>query len=242
MKDELKKIIIAGTIWILAGTLLILSLMGSGRGDGEGITDQRPLYRVDKQLEPYLKEFVAMAAHKGIDLTYIYDQPITIRFYNYKPASDNNVAASYARDKDAIVILVDREKFGNRSDEGKRYVMFHEFGHDILNFEHLEHPDRGMMEPTAYSGFFTWDYVRFGKETQTRYLYKSLNKMFNRYLGKADNATDWEYTKDGISDFDWVIQNITKMTIDGVEWVTTIWYAFDEDYNIIAVKTVTQKA
>ena len=233
MKDELKKIIIAGTIWLLAGTLLVLSLLGSG----EGIGEKSPKYNVDPDLEKYLVSFVDLAALKGIDLNYIYDYDITIKYTDNQ--TKNYVATSFGRNKDKIIILVKRDKFAARTEEGRKYVMYHELGHDVLNFEHLENPKRGMMEPTAYTGFFK-NYERFSQERQSNYLYKSLNKMFNRYLGKADDATDWAYTEDGISDFDWVIQKITKFEVDGVVWVTTIWYAFDEDYNIIAVKTVTQ--
>ena len=179
MKNETKKTIIAWIIWALLAFVLFFSFLTAGEGIKD---DPAPLYRVDKQLEPYLKSFVNLAAAKDIDLTYIYNQPITIKFYSYKPKNDNNVAASYARNKDAIVILVDREKFMNRSEEGRKYVMYHEFGHDILNFEHLEHPDRGMMEPTAYSGFFAADYSRFDKNIQRGYLWKSLHKMFDRYI------------------------------------------------------------
>ena len=186
-EKQLKKTIIAGIIWALLAFVLFFSFLTAG----EGIKDDTPLYRVDPQLEPYLKEFVNLASLKGIDLTYIYDQPITIKFSSYDE-SKKRVASSYARSKDAIVILVHRERFGNRSEEGRKYVMFHEFGHDILNFEHLEHPVRGMMEPTAYSGFFGWDYGRFSKKTQQSYLYKSLNQMFNRFLGQADDATNWK--------------------------------------------------
>ena len=164
-------------------TATVLSLWMASTHDG--IKDQAPLYRVDPQLEPYLKSFVNLAAAKDIDLTYIYSQPITIKFYTYKPKNDTNVAASYARGKDAIVILVDKEKFMNRSEEGRKYVMYHELGHDVLDFEHLEAPDRGMMEPTAYSGFFVADYGRFNKNIQRGYLYKSLHKMFNRWIAKS---------------------------------------------------------
>ena len=223
MKDELKKIIIAGTIWLLAGTLLVLSLLGSGEGIGEG----SPKYNVDPDLEKYLVSFVDIAALKGIDLNYIYDYDITIKYTDNQ--TRNYVATSFGRNKDKIIILVKRDKFAARTEEGRKYVMFHELGHDILNFGHLESPDRGMMEPTAYTGFFK-NYIRFSKETQQSYLYKSLNKMFNRYLEQGD----------GISDLYWVIQSITKFEVDGVMWVTTIWYAFDEDHKIIAVKTITQ--
>ena len=182
MKNETKKTIIAWIIWALLAFVLFFSFLTAGEGIKD---DPAPLYRVDKQLEPYLKSFVNLAAAKDIDLTYIYNQPITIKFYTYKPKNDKNVAASYARNKDAIVILVDKEKFMNRSEEGRKYVMYHEFGHDILNFEHLEHPDRGMMEPTAYSGFFAADYSRFDKNIQRGYLWKSLHKMFDRFIEKG---------------------------------------------------------
>ena len=225
-KSEQKKIIVAGIIWFLSISLFFITFMGIG----EGISEKRPLYRVDKTLEPYLETFVDLAALKGIDLTYIYDSDITIKFVDYD--IKNNVASAYGRDKDKIIILVNRKKFAERTDEGRKYVMFHEFGHDILNFPHLEHPERGMMEPTAYTGFFK-SYERFTKEIQEKYLYRSLNKMFDRFIG------------DGIADdTDWIIQNITEVTLDGEVWITAIWYAFDDEHNTLSAlrPEPTQKA
>ena len=179
--EEQKKIIIAGIIWALAIFLVGFSFLESGGSSEDSITDKKPLYRVDKQLEGYLTSFVDLAKLKGIDLTYIYDQDITIKLVDYDVKT--NVASSYGRNKDKIIILVNKKRFMARTEEGRKYVMFHEFGHDILNFRHLEHPDRGMMEPTAYTGFFK-NYERFStKRSKQSYLYKSLNKMFDRFLG-----------------------------------------------------------
>ena len=147
-------------------------------GSGDGIKDTK--YKVEPELEIYLRVFVDIAELKGIDLSYIYDQDITIVWEQAIRKNSTNVATSYGRNKDAIIIVVNKERFMARTEEGRKYVMYHEFGHDILNFEHLERPDRGMMEPTAYTGFFK-NYVRFAQDRQTKYLYTSLNKMFDRF-------------------------------------------------------------
>ena len=179
MNSELKKTIIAGIVWALLAFVLFFSFLTAG----EGIKDSNPKHRVDPELEAYLTAFVDIAELKGIDLTYIYDQDITIVWEHAINPNSTNVATSYGRNKDKIIIVVNKERFMARTDEGRKYVMWHELGHDILNFEHLKSPDRGMMEGTAYTGFFK-NYTRFSKESQESYLYKSLNKMFDRFMGK----------------------------------------------------------
>ena len=142
---------------------------------------KEPKYNVDPELENYLTSFVNLADLKGIDLSYIYAQDIYIKFTDKE--KDNRVATAFKRGYDGIAIIVDKEKFMARTEEGRKYVMFHEFGHDILDFPHLEGNERGMMEPTAYTGFFR-SYERFSQERQEKYLYTSLNKMFNRFKDK----------------------------------------------------------
>ena len=163
---------------VTVGLLIVVALLGTG----EGIIDDKPRYRVEAELEGYLESFVNLAELKGIDLSYIYNKNITII---WEPSPDgkrgSRVATAFGRDKDYIVIYVNKERFYQRTEEGRKYVMFHELGHDVLNFPHLEHPDRGMMEPTAYTGFFR-DYERFPQDRQQNYLYTSLNTMFERYL------------------------------------------------------------
>ena len=159
----------------------------------DGIFDKKPKYKVEKELEQYLINFVDLAELKGIDLSYIYDSDITIKFSDF--GHQTNVATAYGRNKDKIIILVDKKRFMQRTEEGRKYVMYHEMGHDILNLRHLKkrhelHEDeelpRGMMEATAYTGFFK-NYDRFNKERQESYLYKSLNKMFDRFINKEFN-------------------------------------------------------
>ena len=184
---------ISAIVAIAFGILLGLSVVSGG----EGISDSEPVHRIEPELEKYLTSFVDLAALKGIDLSYIYDYDIIIIYASND--SKNRVATSYGRNKDKIVITVYKPRFEARTEEGRKYVMFHEFGHDILNMRHLSGGHRGMMEPTAYTGFFK-NYERFSKEKQENYLYKSLNKMFDRHTGAEegavylheDHATDWE--------------------------------------------------
>lgn len=166
--------------------LVMAFLLGMGANEiakRQGDDISGPRYKVDKKYEGYLKSFVALAKLDGIDLSYIYDYDITIvSEVNINPNS-TNVATSYGRDKNKIIVVVNEERFMARTEEGRKYVMFHELGHDILNFPHLEGSERGMMEPTAYTGFFK-SYERFDKERQTNYLYRSLRKMFDRFKAK----------------------------------------------------------
>lgn len=228
MNSEQKKTTIAIIIWTLVVLLAGLSYLEGGRGSVDGIIDKKPVYRVDPELEQHLTSFVALAKLKGIDLSYIYEKDITIRFTDAE--NQNHVATSFGCNKDKIIIMVHRKRFYSRTEEGQKYVMYHEFGHDILDFKHLEGGHRGMMEPTAYTGFFK-NYKRFSKGKQETYLYQSLNKMFDRYLGEGDHITDEAK--------EWIMQSITKLELDGEIWVTVVWYMFDEDFNIIAIKTIT---
>ena len=163
--------------------------------NGDNISDSKTRYKVEAELEPYLESFVSLARLKGIDLSYIYNNNITIKWMSDAMAGrGTNVATAFGRNKAMVVVFVNKKRFYERTEEGRKYVMFHEFGHDILDFTHLERPNRGMMEPTAYTGFFK-NYDRFTKEIQEDYLYKSLNKMFERYIVKqnGDNISDEEW-------------------------------------------------
>ena len=138
-----------------------------------------PYYNVDPELEVYLEHFIDIAKLKGIDLSYIYEDDIVIKFTDYD--NKNHVATAFRRNKDGIRIMVHRKRFNERTEEGRKYVMWHEFGHDILDLEHLE---EGMMRPTAYTGFFKAYREHITKERMESYLYKSLNGMFDIYLSR----------------------------------------------------------
>ncbi len=148
---------------------------------------KEPKYKVEKELEQYLKSFIDLADLNGIDLSYIYNQDITIVWEAVINKNSTNVATAFGRDKDKIIIVVNKERFMARTEQGRKYVMWHEFGHDILDFKHLDHPERGMMESTAYTGFFR-SYERFNEERQNNYLYRSLKGMFDRFKGKEDDT------------------------------------------------------
>ena len=143
-------------------------------GCGDEISDSKPRYEVAPTLEPYLVEFVEQAASNGVDLSYIYEQDITIKYVKGQNPK-KRVGVSYGRDKDKIVVFIYKDRFINRTEQGRKYVMFHELGHDILNLPHGEH---GMMRATAYSGFFQ---PHVDNDRQTKYLYASLNDMFERF-------------------------------------------------------------
>ena len=143
-------------------------------------------YNVDPKLEPYLNEFVELAKEKGIDLSYIYNENITIKFIS-KKTNDNGssvVASSPSwKIRKGVFVVVRVEAFKNRSEEGRKYAMFHEFGHDILN---IDHQPKGMMKNTSYTKFFKKEYgphPYYNKENQSKVLYKSLDLMFDLYLG-----------------------------------------------------------
>ena len=198
---------------------------------GDEIRDSKDGYRVEAELEPYLRSFVDIAALKGLDLSYVYDERITIVWEHSINKRSTNVATSFGRNNNGIAIVVNKERFMARTDEGRKYVMWHELGHDVLNFKHLEGDDRGMMEPTAYTGFFK-NYERFSKETQQSYLYKSLNKMFDRFINKGDGISDIEGKWD-IGGFNMFGYRLISFTND----VTKEFYGFigQRGYRLIGI-------
>ena len=155
MNYRMKKTIITFAFCVLAAIGIRVAM------NWDDIRD--PKYNVDPELEQYLNSFVNLAELNGIDLSYIYNEDIYIGFTDKE--NDNRVATAFKRDRKGIAIIVDKEKFAARTDEGRKYVMFHEFGHDILNFPHLEHPERGMMEPRLILAFLeaTIDLVKRDK-------------------------------------------------------------------------------
>ena len=188
------------------------------RLESDGIEDAltHPDNDIDPELMPYLRAFIDIAMLEGIDLSFIYDQKIVIKFTNY----DNNdhVATAFGRDKDHVLILVHRARFANRTEQGRKYVMWHEFGHDILDLPHLEN---GMMRATAYSGFFK-DTVDDGR--QTLYLYNSLKGMLDHY--KALQG-------DGVSDDNFTIKiNMVNDTVGKILLYNKTTYEFYDLYTI----------
>ena len=120
MKDAKKQIIITIIIYALFGLALGAAIMA----DGEGISESEPVHRIDPELKPYLDSFVNIAKLKGIDLSYIYEGNIKIFYTNND--TKKRVATSYGRNKDnEIIITVYKPRFMARTEEGRKYVMFH---------------------------------------------------------------------------------------------------------------------
>lgn len=86
----------------------------------------------------YLRIFMWEAKNYGLDLDYILEYPIIIEPRTHQ--NPNFVAWAKERDNDEkIHIGINTKLFFSvsRSNRGRLYIMFHEFGHDILNLPHF---------------------------------------------------------------------------------------------------------
>ena len=78
--------------------------------------------------------FVKRAAYLGLDLSYIYNHPI--EFYSLgSDSSSAGISNGYKKD-DIIRIGFNYEYRATEQPAGRLHTMFHELGHDILNYGH----------------------------------------------------------------------------------------------------------
>ncbi len=90
-------------------------------------------------LAAYLVLFVKEAQEAGVDVRDALSKPHRISFTNN--TYGRALAVSWEKDNDeSIVINVMREQWNNLSQAKKKYLMFHELGHDVLNLSHGETP------------------------------------------------------------------------------------------------------
>lgn len=91
-------------------------------------------------LEGYVAAFVEFAARNDVDVSYIYDYEIDLEFMTYAQAEEvkeSTIAYTDALDRDKVVHIVVNPIHWAAASPAKRVaVMFHELGHDILNFKH----------------------------------------------------------------------------------------------------------
>lgn len=85
-------------------------------------------------LYDYVDEFIEEASKRGIDLTYIYDQPITMAFAD----EDGFCGRTYGENKKRIEIYIGRPCWGRQDVFHQRATVFHELGHDVLGLKHDE--------------------------------------------------------------------------------------------------------
>ena len=84
---------------------------------------------IDTELLPYVLTFLSYFNLNVDDYkTYVYfvDDIATER-----------IGGSYGKDNDDVIhIRIDRNKWSKLSKTQKKWVMFHELGHDVLNLDH----------------------------------------------------------------------------------------------------------
>lgn len=112
-----------------------------------------------------LDEFVSDAASHGIDLNYVYDGRITLLFGDWNDSFMSGI--SYDKGNDGSITIYIHERAWNRKSEIKRkYLFYHELGHDIFNLKHrgprLMHPGTGSLPNDEADAIFAefWEHVK----------------------------------------------------------------------------------
>ena len=92
-------------------------------------------------LYQYLSDFVEDGAVRGVDLNYVYEGAIDLRFTN--DMQGTSVGKSFSYDDDGKIIIYVLKTWWDRvAEHHRKILMYHEFGHDILN---MRHDDRIIM-------------------------------------------------------------------------------------------------
>ena len=105
------------------------------------------------ELVLYLDAYVDLAKEFGVDLSTIYDSPISITFGDLSGKLDDPrsliLGIAYGADDDSKVeIVIDPKGWMQLDDVSKTSTMFHELSHDILNASHVHNEDH-LMHPSA---------------------------------------------------------------------------------------------
>ncbi|MAD11982.1 MAG: hypothetical protein CMC04_04605 [Flavobacteriaceae bacterium] len=101
-------------------------------------------------LEAFINVFLDDCKKSNLKINF--DQKITATF---EALDDPLIALAYGLGlDDEIIIVVDPMKWKNASIEKKWYVMYHELGHDVLNFKHGQ---AGKMMFNFADREYTWD-------------------------------------------------------------------------------------
>ena len=126
------------------------------------------------ELSAYLDVFVKDAAAFGIDLSYVYDGSISFEFKNDPVAGPETIAYTDSLGKDDKVHVVVNPYWWNQASPAKRLaIMYHELGHDILNFDH-DSEEGPLMSVYAQSDYTYED------------LFALRAQMFNDYLNGVE--------------------------------------------------------
>ena len=83
----------------------------------------------------YLRDFTMEAKSRGIDINYVYDGEIIMKFVDFDgPSAFSGI--SNGRKNNKVEIYINSNSWDWRSDVAKRTLVYHELGHDIFNFGH----------------------------------------------------------------------------------------------------------
>ena len=129
-------------------------------------------------LDVYLKVFVQDAKDNGIDLSHIYDGEINLEFKVDTRVGETTIAYTDALgDDDTVHIVVNPNHWYKASPAKRLAIMYHELGHDILNFKH--NSDEGPLMSVYAREDYTFEE-----------LFELKNEMFEDYK----NGVVYEHT------------------------------------------------
>ena len=148
---------------------------------------RKGLFKISEETKKIIYEASFLAGDPKIDMRDVnnYDLKAMIKFFladckNYQieiaansikaifePLEENTIALSYGINDDKnIVIKVDPENWAKASTQKRWYILYHELGHDVLNFNHGE---GGKMMFNFSEKDYTWDEFIEDK----RYMFKA---------------------------------------------------------------------
>ena len=96
----------------------------------------------------YLDMFIEEASMHGIDLSHLKDGKVEMYFVDtWELNNYSGVSMGYGVD-DVIRIYINRNGWSYRDDIDRKFLLFHELGHDVFNFKHNKNE---LMEPGTLS-------------------------------------------------------------------------------------------
>ena len=107
----------------------------------------------------YLKIFVQDAADNGIDVSYVFDGSVELVFDSQHPhILDNPDVIAFTTtlgNDDKVYVVVNPDAWVAASPAKRLAIMYHELGHDILNFEHAS--DKGPLMSVYAASEYTFE-------------------------------------------------------------------------------------
>lgn len=123
---------------------------------GIHVDNHEAMFRDSKASDMFLKyadwitEFLETAKANGFDVSHVYNQRFSIYEVDEAEGTRNDIGRSYGRNKDYVTIFLYKEKFfaEGRTDLDRKFILWHELAHDILNVGHI--PQYGnLMSPNG---------------------------------------------------------------------------------------------